>query len=49
MMIEMQKLQFILEFTFSITVECQNCSLIAKLLTRNLAHAKHAKTKYLKV
>ena len=44
-MIVMQKLKFMLEFTFAINVECLHNSLHAKLLMHNCAHAKHAKKK----
>ena len=43
-MIVMQKLKFVQEFTFAIHVECLQSSLHAKLLMHSCAHAKHAKT-----
>ena len=43
-MIVMQKLKFMQEFTFAINVECLQSSLHAKLLMYNCARAKHAKT-----
>ena len=43
-MIVMQKLKFMQEFTFAINVECLHSSLHAKLLMHNCARAKHAKT-----
>ena len=43
-MIVMQKLKFIQEFTFAINVECLPSSLRAKLLMHNCARAKNAKT-----
>ena len=43
-MIIMQTLKFMQEFTFAINVECLHSSLHAKLLMHNCAHAKHAKT-----
>ena len=46
MMIVIQKLKFMQEFTFAINVECLHSSLQAKLLMRNCAHAKHAKTRF---
>ena len=42
--IVMQKLKFMHEFTFAINVECLHSSLHAKLLMHNCARAKHAKT-----
>ena len=42
-MVEMQKLKFMQEFTFAINVECLHSSLHAKLLMHNCAGAKHAK------
>ena len=41
-MIVMQKLKFMQEFSFAINVECQHSSLQAKLLMHNCARAKHA-------
>ena len=41
--IAMQKLKFMQEFTFAINVECLHSSLYAKLLMHNCARAKHAK------
>ena len=43
-MIVMQKLKFMLEFTFTNNVECLYSNLHANLLMHNCAHAKHAKT-----
>ena len=43
-MIVMQKLKFMQEFIFAINVECIHSSLHAKLLMRNCARAKNAKT-----
>ena len=43
-MIIMQKIKFMQEFTPVINVECLHRDLQAKLLMRNCAHAKHAKT-----
>ena len=43
-MIVMQKLRFMQEFTFDINVECLHSSLQAKLLMHNCARAKNAKT-----
>ena len=43
-MIVMQKLKFMQEFTFAIDVECLHSSLRAKLLMHNCARAKNAKT-----
>ena len=42
-MIEMQKLKFLEEFTFAINVGCLHGNLQAKLLMHNCARAKHAK------
>ena len=44
LMIVMQTLKFMQEFTFAINVECLHSSLQAKLLMHNCAHAKNAKT-----
>ena len=44
MVIVMQKLKFMQEFTFAINVECLHSSLHAKLLMHNCACAEHAKT-----
>ena len=43
-MIVMQKLKFMQEFTFAINVECLHSNLHAKLLMHNWARAKQAKT-----
>ena len=43
-MIMMQRIKFMQEFTFAINVECLHSSLPAKLLMHNCARAKHAKT-----
>ena len=43
-MLVMQKIKFMQEFTFAIDVECLQSSLHAKLLMHNCARAKHAKT-----
>ena len=43
-LVVMQKVRFMQEFTFVISVECLHSSLHAKLLTHNSARAKHAKT-----
>ena len=43
-MIVMQKLKFIQEFTSAIIVECLHSSLQAKLLMHSCARAKYAKT-----
>ena len=43
-MIEMQKLEFMQEFTSAIIVECLHSSLQAKLQMPNCACIKHAKT-----
>ena len=43
-MIVMQKLKFMQEFTFAINVECLHSSLQAKLLMHKCARAKNAKT-----
>ena len=43
-MIVMQTLQFMQEFTFAINIECLHSSLQVKLLMRNCARAKNAKT-----
>ena len=43
-MIVMQKLKFIQEFTSAINVQCLHSSLRTKLLMHNCARAKHAKT-----
>ena len=43
-MIIVQKINFMQEFTFSINVECLHSSLRAKLLMHNCARAKHTKT-----
>ena len=43
-MIVMQKLKFMQDFTSAINVECLNSSLQAKLLMRKCARAKNAKT-----
>ena len=43
-MIVMQKLKFIQEFTMSINVECLPSSLQAKLIMHNCARAKNSKT-----
>ena len=43
-MIVMQKLKFMQEFTSVINIECLHSSLQAKVLTRNCARAKNAKT-----
>ena len=43
-MVVMQKVRFMQEFTFVINVECLHSSLHAKLLTHSCARAKHAKT-----
>ena len=45
-MVVLQKLRLMQEFTFAINVKCLNSSLHAKLLTHNCARAKHAKTCY---
>ena len=42
-MIVMQKLKFMQEFTSAINVECLHGSLLAKLLMHNCARAKNAK------
>ena len=42
-MIGMQKLKFMQEFTFAINVDCLHSSLHAKLLMHNCARVKHAK------
>ena len=42
-MIVMQKLKFMQEFTITINIERLYSSLQAKLLMHNCAHAKHAK------
>ena len=42
-MIEMQKLKFMQEFTSAINVECLHSSLQAKLLMHNCAREKNAK------
>ena len=46
-MIVMQKLKFIQEFTSAINVECLHSSLQAKLLMHNCARAKNAKNMFL--
>ena len=43
-MIVMQKLKLMQEFTFAINVECLHSSLQAKLLMHNYARAKNANT-----
>ena len=43
-LIVMQKLKFVQEFTSAINVECLHSSLQAKLMTRNWVRAKNAKT-----
>ena len=43
-MIVMQKLKFMQEFTSAINVECLHSSLQAKLLMHNCTRAKNAKT-----
>ena len=43
-MVVMQKLKFMQEFTFAINVEYLQSSLHAKLLMHNCARAKHSKT-----
>ena len=43
-MIVMQKLKFMQEFTFALNVECLHSSLPAELLMHNCAPAKYAKT-----
>ena len=43
-MIVMQKIKFMQEFTSAINVECLHSSLQAKLLMHNCARAKNAKT-----
>ena len=43
-MIVMQKLKFIQEFTSATNIECVHSSLQAKLLMHNCARAKNAKT-----
>ena len=43
-MIVMQKLKFMQEFTFAINIECLHSNLQAKLLMHNCARAKNAKT-----
>ena len=45
-MIVMQKLKFMQEFTFAINVECLHSSFQAKLLLHNCARAKNAKTRF---
>ena len=46
-MIVMQKLKFIQEFTFATNVECVHSSLQATLLINNCARAKNAKNMFL--
>ena len=46
-MIVMQKLKFMQEFTSAINVECLHSSLQAKLLMYNCAHAKYSETYFL--
>ena len=46
-MLVMQKLKFMPEFTSAIDVECLHSSLRAKLLMHNCARAKNAKTCFL--
>ena len=41
-MVEMQKLNFMQEFTFAINVECLHSSLQEKLLMHNCARVEHA-------
>ena len=45
-MIVMQKLKFMQEFTFAINVECLHSSLHAKLLMHNCERAKHVFVAY---
>ena len=42
-LVAMQKLKFMQEFTFAINVECLHSSLQAKLLMHNYARANHTK------
>ena len=46
-MIVMQKIKFMQEFTFVINVKCLHSSLQTKLLMHNCARAKNAKTCFL--
>ena len=46
-MIVMQKIKFMLEFTFAINVECLHSSLKVKLLIYNCTRANHAKTSFI--
>ena len=43
-MIVLQKIKFMQEFSYAINIECLHSSLQAKLLMHNCARAKHAKT-----
>ena len=45
-MIEMQKLKFMREFTFAINVKCLHSSLQEKLQMHNCTRAEHAKTSF---